>query len=251
MPADLPEPDSPDIGLAGEFMTPQEYREARPFLIGHLEVCPLAVPGRTTEVAAEPTIAAYDPEADVVVIASPDLVRKFDGRVVYREQKTTSRPDRFTADGALTQVPQLALAVCLIAGEVFGAAPVGGSVPGTVELEVMTPLSAHVITFDAADPTVIEAARRIVTDLVRDWHHDTEFRARPGHWCTGCPVARWCPDRAERDQSADASAPIEVDGVLIDPRTGEVLGAVTTVSGRAESVAAGISEPDLDEEPPF
>jgi hypothetical protein len=250
-PADLPEPGSPDIGLAGEFMTPEEYREARPFLAGHLEVCPLAVKGEITEIAAEPTVAAYDPEADVVVIAGPDLVRKVDGRVVYREQKTTSVPDRFSADGALAQVPQLALAVRLIAGGVFGDAPVGGPVPGTVELELMTPLRAQVIAFDAADPAIVEAAGRIVTGLVRDWHHDTEFRTRPGRWCTGCPVARWCPDRARDDQTGDASAPIEVDGVLIDPRTGEVLGVATTVSGRAEAVAAGIAEPDLDEEPPF
>jgi hypothetical protein len=250
-PADLPETGSPGIGLAGEFMTPEEYREARPFLVRHVEVCPLAVEGEITEIAAESTVAAYDPEADVVVIANPDLVRRVDGRVVYREQKTTTRPDRFSADGALAQVPQLALAVCLIAGEVFGDAPPRGPVLGTVELEVMTPLRAHVIAFDAADPTVVETARQVVTDLVRAWHHDTEFRSRPGPWCSGCPVARWCPDKAGDDQMGDASAPIEVDGVLIDPRTGEVLDVATTVSGRAEAVSAAITEPDLDEEPPF
>jgi hypothetical protein len=250
-PADLPEPGSPDIGLAGEFMTPEEYREARPFLARHVEVCPLAVEGEITEIAAESTVAAYDPEADVVVIANPDLVRRVDGRVVYREQKTTTRPDRFSADGALTQVPQLALAVCLIAGGVFGDAPAGGPVPGTVELEVMSPLSAHVIALDAADPAVVDTARQVVTDLVRDWHHDTEFRSRPGRWCSGCPVARWCPDKAADDQVGEASAPIEVDGVLIDPRTGEVLDGATTVSGRAEAVSAAITEPDLDQEPPF
>jgi PD-(D/E)XK nuclease superfamily len=250
-PADLPEPGGPSIGLAGQFMTPEEYREARPFLLRHLEVCPLAGDGEITQVAAEPTVAAYDPEADVVVIAVPDLVRRVDGRVVYREQKTTTKPDRFGADGALEQVPQLALAVCLVAAGVFGEAPSGGPVPGTVELEVMTPLRAYVLTFDAADPSIVAAARRIVTDLVRDWHHDIEFRPRPGHWCAACPVARWCPDRADPDRVRDPFAPFEVDGVLIDPRTGEVLDGAATVSGRAEAVAAAIAEPDPDEEPPF
>jgi hypothetical protein len=247
--ADLPEPGAPGLGLAGEFMTPEEYREARPFLLRHLDVCPLAEAATITAITTEPTVAAYDPEADVVVIAGPDLVRHAGGRVVYREQKTTTSPDRFTADGALAQVPQLALAVCLIAAGVFDGTTAGGHLPGTVELEVMTPLRAYVIAFDAADPAVVEAARRIVTGLVRDWHHDTAFRARPGHWCTACPVARWCPDRAGKDQPADA--PIEVDGVLIDPRTGEVLDGAALMSGRAEALSAAIAEPDPDEEPPF
>jgi hypothetical protein len=257
-------------------MTPEEYREVRPFLLGHLEICPLAGESEITAIAAEPTVAAYDPEADVVVIAGPDLVRRVDGRVVYREQKTTTSANRFSAGAALEQVPQLALAVCLIAGGVFGGAPSGlprsggaqsgqaasggaasgraesgEPVPGIVELEVMTPLGAHVLAFDAADPAVLGAARRIVTGLVRDWHHDTEFRARPGHWCAACPVARWCPDRAGDDRHGDPSAPIEVDGVLIDPRTGEVLDGAATVSGRAEAVSAAITDPDPYEEPPF
>ncbi|MGI8336038.1 PD-(D/E)XK nuclease family protein [Actinomadura scrupuli] len=253
-PADLPEPDAVRLGLAGEFMTPEEYREARPFLIGHLEVCPLAGSGAITGITAEPTVAAYDPAADVVVIAGPDLLRRVDGRLVYREQKTTTGPDRFTADGALAQVPQLALAVCLIADGVFGGAGGGrsgggGPVPGTVELEVMSPLRAGVLTFDTADPAVVGAARRIVTGLVRDWHHDTAFRARPGRWCTACPVARWCPDRAGAEGPGDL--PIEVDGVLIDPRTGEVLEGTGLLSGRAEAVSAAIADPEPDEEPPF
>jgi hypothetical protein len=56
---DLPEPGAGGIGLAGEFMTPEEYREARPFLLQHLEVCPLVLASEDLE--AEPTVAAYAP----------------------------------------------------------------------------------------------------------------------------------------------------------------------------------------------
>lgn len=236
-PADLPE-DGP--GFAGEFMTHGEYREIRPFLLAHLEVCPLTA--SCTDVRPEPTVAAYDPLADVLVIAKPDLLRRVDRRMVYREQKTTLSPDRFEPGDALSRVPQLALAVCLISAGVFGP---GG---GTVELEVMSPQRAFVLAFDTADPAIVAQAREVVTGLVRDWHRDTGFLARPGRWCTGCPVARWCPDRAD----GDTSVPIEVDGVRIDPRTGEVLSAQAAVSIRAEAVAESISDPGTaDEEPPF
>jgi hypothetical protein len=112
----------------------------------------------------------------------------------------------------------------------------------------MTPLHAHVISYDTTDPAVLDAARRKVTELVSDWHRDTEFRARPGDGCARCPVARWCPDRSE----IDPSAPLEVDGVLIDPRTGEVLDIADTMTGRAQAVADAIAEPATDDdEPPF
>ncbi|MFF5262990.1 PD-(D/E)XK nuclease family protein [Actinomadura viridis] len=232
--ADLPEGDP---GFAAEFMTPEEYREARAYLLGHVEVCPLRE--EHEEIVTEPKIAAYDPAADVVVVADPDLIARGGGRVLYREQKTTVSPDRFGAEEALEQVPQLALAVLLIAHGVLG------STAGTVELEVMTPIGAAVHAFDAGDPAVLAEARRVIARLVRDWHRDVRFEARPGPWCSGCPVARWCPDHREHDPAA----PIEVDGVLIDPRTGEVLRTADAVSGRAAAVSADLVEPEAEEVP--
>jgi hypothetical protein len=45
---------------------------------------------------------------------------------------------------------------------------------------------------------------------------------------------------------------LEVDGVLIDPRTGEVLDIADTMTGRAQAVADAIAEPATDDdEPPF
>ncbi|GLZ14504.1 hypothetical protein Acsp04_47390 [Actinomadura sp. NBRC 104425] len=236
---DLPEPDAADIGIAAQVMTAEEYREARPYLLAHLAVCPLAGPGRVTDLMVEPSVAAYDPVADVVVIADPDLVRRVDGRVVYREQKTTA--GAVPAGGpreVFSRVPQLALAVLLIRQGVFGR-----DGDGVVELEVMTPAGAAVHAFGVADPAVVGAAREEVARMVTGWHRDVAFRARPGHWCARCPVARWCPDRSE---GADPDAPIEVDGARIDPRTGEVLDG--PVSGRAAAVSAVISEPVADED---
>ncbi|SEG80760.1 PD-(D/E)XK nuclease superfamily protein [Thermomonospora echinospora] len=243
-PADLPDADADDLGLAAGVMTPEEYREARPYLLTHLPVCPLAGPGPVTDVSAEPTVAVFDPAADVLVVAHPDLLRRVDGRLVYREQKTTVRElPAGTPGEVFEQVPQLALAVLLIAHGVFGA---GG---GMVELEVMTPSLAQVMAFDAADAKVLDAARRQITRMVHGWHRDTEFAPSPGPWCERCPVARWCP--APRASPPTGTEPIEVDGVLIDPLTGEVLDAPVPLTGRAAAVSATLGDPDPEADPPF
>lgn len=236
---DLPDGDADGLGLAAEVMTPEEYREARPYLVAHLASCSLGSGG---DVAVEPTVAAYDPAADVVVIAYPDLIRTVGGRVVYREQKTTlvAVPGG-DAGEVFARVPQLALAVRLIEHGVLG-----GDGTGIVELETLTPESAEVLSFDVADPAVREAAAREITRMVSGWHADSVFRPNPGSWCRTCPVAQWCPDRAP----ADPKEPIVVDGVRIDPRTGEVLNAVGPVSDRAEAVSDGIADPGADDEPP-
>ncbi len=234
---DLPETHA---GFAAELMTPDEYRQVRPFLLSHLEVCPLHA--NVTSVTAEPSTAAYDPVADVLVVAHPDLVYVADGRISYREQKTTGSSAAWDAGTLFERVPQLALAVCLVADGAFGGeAPVAG----TVELEVMSPAGASLFSFDTGDAGVVERARAELVRLTGDWHTDVEFRARPGRHCATCPVARWCPDR----HAADAG-PIEVDGVLIDPRTGEILNEAP-VTGRAQAVASAAGEPDPDDEPPF
>ncbi|QKW37308.1 PD-(D/E)XK nuclease family protein [Actinomadura sp. NAK00032] len=238
--ADLPSADAGDLGLAAQVMTPEEYREARPYLVSHLAVCPMA--GAVGDVVVEPNVAAYDPAAEVVVVAYPDLVREVGGRVVYREQKTTrmAAPGG-EADEVFTRVPQLALAVRLIEHGVLG-----GDGTGAVELETMTPDAAVVLSFDAGDPAVREAAARVITRMAARWHADSVFRPDPGPWCGTCPVAQWCPDRAP----SDPKAPIVVDGVRIDPRTGEVLSASGPVSDRAEAVSDDIADPEADDDPP-
>ncbi|MFD9946740.1 PD-(D/E)XK nuclease family protein [Nonomuraea sp. NPDC059023] len=180
-PADLPV-------LAAEVMADEDYDAALPYLLQHLEVCPLRGPGVITEVRPEPVLTAYDSRADVVVLAHPDLLRRVDGRLVYREQKTSACPRGITEENVLAAVPQLALAVCLIAAGLFGTAE------GLVELEQLHPHEAPpVIVLDAADPEVVATARRIVHERAVRWHRDVTFTATPGWWCDSCPVSRWCP----------------------------------------------------------
>ncbi|GAA3159951.1 hypothetical protein GCM10010466_58480 [Planomonospora alba] len=239
-PADLPDPATGELGLAGGLMSPEEYEQAWPYLVRHVEVCPLRGPGEVTGVAPEPRVAVHDTEADVVVVAHPDLLRRVDGRLVYREQKTSLTERGITADNALELVPQLALAVSLIAGGAFG------DTRGTVELEQLTPLSGTVISFDAGDPGVVAAARAVLAELAGPWHRDAEFRAEPGPWCRFCPVSRWCGDAFRAEEGPF----ITVDGLVIDPVTGEVLESGGRTTSRVEAIGDALDEAD-DDEPPF
>ncbi|MEV0423366.1 PD-(D/E)XK nuclease family protein [Streptosporangium canum] len=239
-PEDLPDPETGDLTWDGPPMSRDEYRRARPYLLQHLRVCPL-LGGEVTHVVPEPKVAAYDPDADVLVVANPDLLRRVEGRLVYREQKTSAAQRGITAENALEMVPQLALAVCLIADGAFG------DTSGSVELEQLTPVSGEVVAFDAADPVVVAAARAVVSGRTRAWHRDIAFRATPGPWCRVCPVTRWCPDAS---RSGD-DAPLVLDGLVIDPATGEILESSGRPSSHAEAVAEAISAPEIDDEPPF
>lgn len=220
--ADLPEPTAADCGIADEVLDRADYQEARPYLLAHLEVCPLADPDGVTDIRTEPTVAAFDPISDVVVLAVPDLLRRVHGRLRYREVKTSVHPRGLTRENALAAVPQLALAVCLIASGAFGDRD------GLVELERLHPGGAEpLLVLDATDPSVVAAARAVVHDRVARWHADVDFAATPGWWCRYCPVSRWCPD---------ASATLEDHAEFTSPRA---------------DALADLATPDDTDEPPF
>jgi hypothetical protein len=244
--SDLPEPGSDQRGLAAGLMDELVYRAVRPYLLQHLAVCPLREPGVTTDVAAEHLATAFDTAADVTVIAKPDLIRRLDGQLVYRELKTSAAMPEMTTSNALSLVPQLALAVCLIADGALGGGckTADGHISGRIELEILSPSSAKLISFETAGAGVVTTARQVVARLASAWHRDTQFPAAPGPWCAGCPVARWCPDAA-----SPAAPVIVVDGVTIDARTGEVLSTLQGLTSRAEAISGVISEPAPDEDP--
>ncbi|GII91523.1 PD-(D/E)XK nuclease family protein [Sinosporangium siamense] len=241
-PEDLPDPGAPDLGLAGAILSREDYREARPYLLRHLDVCPLRGPDLVTDVRPEPKVAVYDPSSDVVVVSYPDLLRRVNGRLVYREQKSAATFRGITEDNALELVPQLALAVCLVADGAFGP---GG---GLVELEQLTPAGADLLTFDTAAPDVVTRARAALTQVTTAWHRDTTFAPNPGAWCRFCPVSRWCESAATAD--GDPSR-LVVDGLVIDPSSGEVLEESPAPGTRANAIAASFTETPEDDIPPY
>lgn len=246
-PEDLPDPSAPDLGLAAELMTRDEYGDVRRYLVRHLSTCPLtdsaqAQAGEVTGLAVEPRVAAYDSDADVIALATPDLTRTVDGVPVWRETKTSAVPRGFDADGALAAYPQIALAVCMLADGAYG-----GDRAGCVELELLTSVTAEVLTFDPGDPVTVRAARAVLAELASEWHDDTEFRARPGPWCGTCPVSRWCPQRATVDGST-----VTVDGVKVELSTGEILHDPGRISAQAQALVSSLADTTpADDEPPF
>jgi len=163
--------------------------EARPYLENHIGQCPLGFDGLES-VVAEPPIYVYDPDADVVVAASPDLTFTTGNGPVWRETKTTAAAPPIDERDALDAYPAVALDIVLLAETSRG---IGGEPVGLVELEILTPQSGVVHVYDVADPVTLAVARRQVGEAAYAWHTDLEFTARPGSGCPHCPVRRWCP----------------------------------------------------------
>lgn len=166
-------------------------------LAWHLPVCPLAPGTRVGQVRPEPTLAVYDPLADVIVLAKPDLLYQERGAWVWRETKTAGRTRNRETD-VLGTYPQAALATIVLAAGVLG-----GSLDGSrVELEILRPDGPDIHLVDPQDPGAVDHARDVVRDLAAAWHSDLLLDPNPGPWCGECEVARWCtarPDAGRRD----------------------------------------------------
>ncbi|WP_245834423.1 PD-(D/E)XK nuclease family protein [Streptomyces aidingensis] len=187
-PDDVPGP--PDAWQYAEWsVTGLQARLGIQMIADHALVCPLRDHPDDAEVHPERTVAAYDPGADVVVIAKTDLLYRAAGRWTLRETKTARVPDE---GDLLDQHPQLALAVLLAR---TGALPGDGHCH--VELERLTGSGPVVTPLDVTAPDVVSEARRIVAAYVQPWHADTRYPAKPGKACADCPFTRWCPDAAE------------------------------------------------------
>jgi len=248
---DLPDPTTDDaLGVADGLLTCDEYVQVRPYLLQHLDQCPLATAYDNAE--PEPTITGFDPDADVVVIAEPDLILYRDGVPIWRETKTAGAVEDFDRATALQEVPQLALAICLLADGVLGGTSSVLREPyvdGLVELEILTPDASDILKFSSADPATVAAARKVLVDLSLDWHDDGTLAPHPGGWCGSCGVRRWCSSA-----EAGVHAVAVVDGERVDLSTGELLDDVRPAPLRATAVAATASTIDVsedDEPPPF
>jgi hypothetical protein len=179
-------------GAGGWQVTAEQASLGRRMLANHVELCALHRAGEITEVLVEPTIAVHDTDADVIVIAKPDMLYVEDGAWVWHELKT-KQGLRWSYRDLLRDIPQLALAVVLMAEN---ALPLGtGALAGArIELELLAPDAADMLLIDPNDPAQVVAARQVVHELAAPWHGDLVATARPGDHCARCPVKRWCPD---------------------------------------------------------
>jgi PD-(D/E)XK nuclease superfamily len=243
--ADLLEPSPDDDGIPGDVAKAAEldaadYRVAWPFLRQHLDVCPLTGDG-VYDVWPERDLAVLDPDADVLVLCRPDLLASTATGPLWRETKTVAQLPEATDAELLAVYPQVAVGICILADGSTGdpRLAAAGTSRALVELELLAPQAARLIRFDVLDESTVSAARRALAQAAYGWHRDDQFVARPGMWCTGCEVSRWCPS-AQLDGVAGASGrpglgglpgepasrrPVTIDGVTVDTATGEVLDA--------------------------
>src|SRR5262249_20811729 len=79
----------------------------------HLLVCPLQHADHDGAVRVEPMVVVHDDDADVVIVASPDLVYRDCGSWVWRETKTLGWRGPLGSTDLLRRYPQVALGIVL------------------------------------------------------------------------------------------------------------------------------------------
>nr|WP_051800450.1 PD-(D/E)XK nuclease family protein [Streptomyces sp. NRRL S-325] len=180
-----------------------EQPEALAMLRRHRAHCPLDGLADHETVQPQRRIVAYDPQADVVLVADCDLVHTDRGGVVVRETKTTTS-DYTDPGGLMRQYPQLALAVLLMEHGVLG----GDTLRSRVELEVLRPDGVRLEMLDPHDPRTAARARAELRELAADWAADRVYRAAPAPRtdCGTCEVARWCGTSRERSGTQGGAA---------------------------------------------
>lgn len=217
-----------------------EYSVNRPYLLQHLRGCPLREDG--VRVLSEVEVTAWDDDANVVLSTRPDTAYLgSSGAWVIRETKTLSPrglPDDPTA--LLRRYPQVAAAVCLLAD---GYRPDDQPLerPGAVELELLGPDAAQVLSFDASDPLTVLVARTALAERVDAWLFDTEHPIGEHPPCGTCEVARWCGRQPE------ASVTLTVAD-LLGPDTGSGEGQVQAPDAVLRDLVGVLDE---EEEFPF
>jgi hypothetical protein len=217
-----------------------EYSVNRPYLLQHLRGCPLREDG--VRVLSEVEVTAWDDDANVVLSTRPDTAYLgSSGAWVIRETKTLSPrglPDDPTA--LLRRYPQVAAAVCLLAD---GYRPDDQPLerPGVVELELLGPDAAQVLSFDASDPLTVLVARTALAERVDAWLFDTEHPIGEHPPCGTCEVARWCGRQPE------ASVTLTVAD-LLGPDTGSGEGQVQAPDAVLRDLVGVLDE---EEEFPF
>jgi hypothetical protein len=168
-------------------LTAEESGPALRMLDQHRAVCPLHGLPSQEQVLVQPRVSAYDPVADTVVIADPDLLYTDAGGWVWRETKTSSGPV-WEGRPLLETFPQLALAVVLMAAGVLD----GDRRRSRIELEVLHEQGAACEVIDPFDEPTLAEARATVARLAGPWAADESYLPAPGRHCADCEALPWC-----------------------------------------------------------
>jgi hypothetical protein len=219
-PADVPDPKTKDIGEVATDLGwgEAEYLDVHPWLLAHTEACPLNLE-HPTPTCPEVDVIVKDTDADLLVIARPDLLYSENERINWREFKTVTAPVAHHPDDFLQAYPQLPLAICMLADKAIEgelATALNTTEPGDVELELIWPGGARVISWAANDPATVSRARHLVAEMVDGWAFDQEWQPSASPPCRWCSMASMC-------EFANSS-PGAIDELpAFDPSTGEVL----------------------------
>jgi len=190
--ADLPdpetEPDAAAVLLAETGIDAIGYAHARPYLLAHLETCLLGFAG-LTDIRVEPRHTVYDADADVVLVAEPDLtLSSGPGSRIWRETKTRGYLPPEDEYHALSQYPAFAFHIALLHAGVDG----NSRDSGAGELEVLTPNGSQVFYVPLSDGALVAHALRVVASIALRWAQDLTFAPNPSQACTRCPMHGWC-----------------------------------------------------------
>lgn len=212
--------DAADLPLPGEGMgdvasllgwDDATYAALRPYLIQHVESCPLR---RDDVIAAYPeqSLTAWDTDVDVVMSTRTDLVIETGSGYIIRETKSVGSHHALpeTAAEIFERYPQVAVTLCMLAD---GLDPVSGQLmseqrPSRVEVEILRPDSREVRGFDTSDADAVVIARASIADAI-DTILYSPAEPTVGRHCRWCPVSRWC-------RAYGSQAPADVDGPVGD-----------------------------------
>ena len=139
----LPGPDDPSQWSAGALsIAGDEARLGARMLAQHAALCPLDGLAESEKVLVQRQVTAYDPELDLLLVATPDLLYTRAGGWIWRETKTTTS---YLWEGRplLQQYPQLALAVLLVASGALG----GDLSRSRIELELLYPVESRDVVY--------------------------------------------------------------------------------------------------------
>ncbi|WP_433243515.1 PD-(D/E)XK nuclease family protein [Streptosporangium sp. CA-135522] len=195
-------PEDPgDWSAGGHVLTGDEARTGARMIAEHAALCPLDGLGPSERVRVQPQLTCYDPELDVVVIATPDLLHTRAGGWIWRETKTTGNHLR-EGRSLMRTYPQLALAVLMMASGVLG----GDTRRSRIELEMLYPDDGGLEELDPGLPSIVDEARTVIAEMAGPWLRDTSYAPNPGRRCGDCEALDWC--RPGREHLATPPAPL-------------------------------------------